>query len=118
MTTTQSVRTTYRKHAGRGGTRYYVDVEGTQAGWVCKSYDGTWDFWATTVRSLEGNCLIRGCRTRRDAVIEGLSSLAAFHSGLTWRLNMETVRDEAVIIPTDVLRQAWEQLLDEKYGEA
>lgn len=97
---------TYR----RADSRWYVDVDGRQAGWVYRDTEGTWTFVAPVRQALTGERLAAGYRTRREAVREGLGVLRTRHSGAVYRLNLETIRDDLVVIPRASLLAAEERL--------
>lgn len=103
----------------RSDSRYYVSIDGDQVGWVSKSsLDGTWRMWATVNESIQGQVLASGCKTRRDAVLDGIGSLRIWHLGLIHRLNLDTYKDERFVFPEATLRAVEELLLDQKYPVA
>lgn len=106
-----------RLHKGddhRFNHRYYVEVDGVKVGWVLKGSDG-WRFYATVHESIQGTLLASGNKTRRDALLEGLSTLRIRHLGRVYILNTSTWRDEVAYVEEDTLEALWARLLDEKY---
>jgi hypothetical protein len=112
MTTTQI---TYRK----GDSRYYVSVNGQQIGWVSKTEygedRGTWAFFASVRRTLHGERLSFGNRTRTEAVWNGIGHVRIYHGAKVLRLNVETMQDEVVDFGEETLRAAEADLLDRMY---
>lgn len=102
-------------HLSKADGRYYVTVDGVRVGWVLKAHDG-WAFWAKVHDALTGTILASGYATRRDALIEGLSSLRIRHLGAVLILNHETWNDEYAYVDTDLLRRITDGMLDQKYG--
>jgi hypothetical protein len=100
----------YRK----ANDRYYVEIDGVKVGWVLK-IGSQWAFYATVHDALKGTQLAAGFSTRRDAVMQGLSSLQIRHLGRIAVLNLETIKDEYVSIPEADLKDLWNQLMNEKY---
>lgn len=105
-------KVTYRK--GDDG-RYYVELDGVKIGWVNKIGNG-WRMLACADRAMQGLLLSCSEATRRDAVIEGLSTLRIWHGGRVWRFDVETLQDTAVWFDVDRLNATEHALLDEAIG--
>jgi hypothetical protein len=107
-----NAKVTFRK----ADSRYYVSIDGVKVGWVLNWNDGKgWSMWSTVRDSIKGERMATGYKTRRDAVMEGLSNLRIWHGGGVMILNMETVQDELFVFSTATLQAITDRLLDEKY---
>lgn len=100
----------------KADSRYYVSIGDLKVGWVLRSSDGRWwHFYATIRDSIEGTRMATE-RTRRDALIEGLSSLRIRHLSRVVILNHDTWKDEFRYLDEDVLKAEVDRLVDEKYA--
>src|SRR5262245_26243203 len=106
--------TTTSLKLSKGDGRYYVYIDGGKVGWVLKASDG-WRFYAPRFDAFQGHQLCGGAATRRDALMEGLSSLRIRHSGRIVHFNHDTLRDEVVALDEATLLAIYDRLLDEKY---
>lgn len=101
----------YRK----GEHCYYVEIGGETAGWVVKTSDGTWSFYAQVWERRTGERLAWGCKTRREAVWDGLGTLRIRHLGRIYKLAFNPVRDEPVYFEEATLKAIGDALMEEMY---
>lgn len=96
--------------------RYYVSIAGQQVGWVLKSSSGPrpWLFYATVSDSIKGT-LLAGADTRRDALMDGLSTLRFHHLGRVTHWNWDTHQEEWFFFDDADLKAIQDALLAQKY---
>lgn len=118
--TTNTTATAYQITYRKVDSRYYVDLDGVQVGWVVKADKSEWTFYATVRESTKGERL--GIESQRQsAVQEGLSTLRIRHFGRVFRLeldrNSESFMDDVpVYFKYERLEATWRQMLDDRFG--
>lgn len=98
-------------------SRYYVSIAGQQVGWVLKDSSGPspwWLFYATVNDSIKGT-LLASSPTRREALMDGLSTLRFHHLGRVSHWNWDTHQEEWFFFDDADLRDIQDALLAQKY---
>ena len=108
-------RTASKLHLRKADQRYYVDIDGVKVGWVAKGSDKRWTMWAKVDSSTKGTVVATNCKTRDEALYDGLGHLRIYNLGRVVCYDHDALCDTVVFLDEDVLVAIDQEITRRRY---